>query len=156
MNQAKMRVALCRGDFLEQFGFKKFRFGALLMKICVFEAFDLWLLVNHRRVTSLDICFGKKKTNQCCRFNLPLTNKCFKINHLVMQIMKFHKVRVHDAKTIHSKCNTIKQNWRSHTFKIDVMNICVVVGTHVVPCKLGVSLCLASSSTIMQLVINGP
>ncbi|CAM6023526.1 unnamed protein product [Sphagnum balticum] len=37
-----------------------------------------------------------------------------------------------------------------------VGNICVVGGTHVVPCKLGVSSCLASSSAAPQLVNSGP
>jgi len=61
MNQVRMKMALGKGDFLEQFGFNKFQFGPLLMKICVFETFGFWLLVNHRWVTSLKICFGKKR-----------------------------------------------------------------------------------------------
>jgi hypothetical protein len=70
--------------------------------------------------------------------------------------MKLHRVRVHDVEAIDSKCNMIKKIWWSQTFEVGAENICVVVGMHVVPYKLGVSLCLASSLTIPQLIINGP
>jgi hypothetical protein len=40
--------------------------------------------------------------------------------------------------------------------EMGVGNICVVAGTHVVPCKLGVSSWLASSSAAPQLVNSGP
>lgn len=142
MNQVKMKMAL-RGDFLEQCGFNKSWFGPLLMKILCFRN-SLFLAFGESLMSDKlgDLLWkeNKKEASCCYRFDLPLTNRCLRINHLV----------------INSKCNTIEQNWWSHTFKRDAKNICVIVGTHVVPCRLQVSSCLVNSSTILQLVINGP
>jgi hypothetical protein len=42
----------------------------------------------------------KKKPSCCCRLDLELTSRCLGINDLAMQIMKLHKVNIHDAKQL--------------------------------------------------------
>jgi hypothetical protein len=49
-----------------------------------------------------------------------------------------------------------RERERERRGEMGVGNICVVAGTHVVPCKLGVSSWLASSSAAPQLVNSGP
>jgi hypothetical protein len=61
-------------------------------------------------VTKLEIYFRKrreKKASCYCRLDLELANRCLGIDDQAMQIMKLHKVNIHDAKAIDSKCNKI-------------------------------------------------
>jgi hypothetical protein len=52
----------------------------------------------------------EKEASCCCGLDLEFTNRCLRIDHLVMQIMKLHKVKIHDVEATNFRCNKIKQN----------------------------------------------